>query len=118
MVRMHDISEFIKLFKEEFDRINKREVNYCGSIWSGRFTSTLIQDGDYLFRCMRYVVYNPVRAGLVTQARDYCWSWSESEVKEAVFSGAVPGEKSGERGSVPEGWYLKRVVQIGADIIV
>lgn len=101
--RMNDISEFIKLFKEEFDRIYKRERNYCGSIWSGRFTSTLIQDGEYLARCMRYVVYNPIRAGMVTQAKDYRWSWCESELEDEVFAGAVPGE-----------WCLRRVAQVGA----
>ena len=101
--RMNDISEFIKLFKEEFDRIFKRERKYSGSIWSGRFFSTLIEDGAYLSRCMRYVVYNPIRAGLVTQARDYRWSWSESESEDEVFAGAVPGE-----------WCLRRVAQVGA----
>ena len=43
--RMHDVSEFVKLFKEVFDRIYKRDRKYCGSIWSGRFASTLIEDG-------------------------------------------------------------------------
>jgi len=101
--RMHDISEFIKLFKEEFDRIYKRERKYCGSIWSGRFMSTLIQDGEYLDRCKRYVIYNPVRAGLVSQAKDYFWGWCESCGKVAVSLGPVPDE-----------WCLSKVVQIGA----
>ena len=52
---------------------------------------------------MRYVVYNPIRAGLVTQARDYRWNWSESESEDEVFAGAVPGE-----------WCLRRVAQVGA----
>jgi len=101
--RMHDISEFIKLFKELFDRDFKRGRKYCGSIWSGRFASTLVQDGEYLARCMRYVVYNPVRAGLVTQAKDYRWSWSENDEIRQVFSGPGPGA-----------WWLGRVVQVGA----
>ncbi len=97
--RMHDISEFIKLFKEEFDRIYKREHEYCGSIWSGRFASTLVQDGESLERCMRYVIYNPVRAGIVMQAKDYCWSWREGEEAASNALGD---------------WCLRRVVQIGA----
>jgi REP element-mobilizing transposase RayT len=100
--RMHDISEFMKLFKEVFDRVYKRGIEYCGSIWSGRFTSTLIQDGSYFSRCKRYVVYNPVRAGIVTQAKDYQWSWSEDIDKIEVFAGPVPVD-----------WCLKRVAQIG-----
>ena len=95
--RMHDVSEFVKLFKEEFDRIYKRRRKYCGSIWSGRFASTLIEDGEYLKRCMRYVVYNPVRAGMVSQAKDYLWSWCENELENEVFAGAVPTECEGNR---------------------
>ncbi|MBO5940461.1 MAG: transposase [Kiritimatiellae bacterium] len=100
-VRMHDISEFIKLFKEVFDRIYKREHDYCGSIWSGRFASTLVQDGEHLERCIRYVIYNPIRAGIVMQAKDYCWSWRADEMNDSD-------------DKAPDDWCLKRVVQIGA----
>ena len=122
-VRMHDVSEFVKTFKEEFDRAFKRERPYCGSVWSGRFTSTLVESGVYLARCKRYVVYNPVRAGLVTQAKDYPWCWSEDD--EPSMSGTVPcGDRvegpradsggDGSEGPVPAGWWLRRVAQIGA----
>lgn len=99
--RMHDISEFIKLFKEVFDRIYKREHEYCGSIWSGRFASTLVQDGEHLERCIRYVIYNPIRAGIVVQAKDYCWSWREGEMQDTA-------------SMVSDDRCLRRIVQIGA----
>ena len=99
--RMHDVSEFMKLFKEMFDRVYKRGRAYCGSIWSGRFASTLVQGGEHLARCKRYVVYNPVRAGIVARARDYRWSWSEDDA--ALAAGG--------------GWCLRRVVQIGAGVV-
>ena len=99
--RMHDISEFMKLFKEMFDRVYKRGRAYCGSIWSGRFASTLVQGGEHLARCKRYVVYNPVRAGIVAQAREYRWSWCEEDVAPAA---------GGD-------WCLRRVVQIGAGVV-
>ena len=122
-VRMHDVSGFVKTFKEEFDRAYKRDTPHCGSVWSGRFTSTLVEDGAYLARCKRYVVYNPVRAGLVTQAKDYPWCWCEDDVPSSVGTGpggscaggerGVPGE-DGVAGPVPAGWWLRRVAQIGA----
>ncbi len=108
-VRMHDISEYMKLFKEEFDRFYKSEQKYCGSIWSGRFASTLIEDGEYLARCKRYIIYNPVRAGIVTQAKDYNWSWSEND---SSFSGTGP--QAEDSMASRQGWWLKRVAQIGA----
>ena len=122
-VRMHDVSEFVKTFKEEFDRAYKRDRPYCGSIWSGRFASTLVEDGAYLARCKKYVVYNPVRAGLVTQAKDYPWCWCEDD--EPFFAGTGPdgagaddlredSMEDGPAGAVPAEWWLRRVAQIGA----
>ena len=98
--RMNDISEFMKTFKEVFNIRFKRERGYTGSIWSGRFKSTLIEGGKYRETCCRYVYLNPVRAGLVKRAADYAWCWiAPSEERFA--------------GSVPDGWLMRRVAQIG-----
>ena len=51
--RMNDVSEFIKTFKELFNAWYKREHGYSGSIWDGRFKSTLVEDGRYRAICMR-----------------------------------------------------------------
>ncbi len=107
--RMNDISEMVKTFKEIFDRWFKARFPYCGSIWSGRFFSTMIEDGKYFSMCKRYVVLNPVRAKMVTMAKDYAWSWSEDDAKANVSLGPVPGEA----GSVPDGKLMRRVAQIG-----
>ncbi|WP_114968955.1 REP-associated tyrosine transposase [Rhodoferax ferrireducens] len=61
--------------------VGRRYVRYfndtqqrTGTLWEGRYKSTLIQAERYLLACMVYIDLNPVRAGLVTQARDYPWS--------------------------------------------
>ena len=61
--------------------VGRRYVRYfndtqqrSGTLWEGRYKSTLIQAERYLLACMAYIDLNPVRAGLVTQARDYPWS--------------------------------------------
>lgn len=89
--RMNDISEFMKTFKEMFDREFKRVRRYYGSIWSGRFKSTMIESGEYLSVCKRYVLMNPVRAGLVAQVKDYHWAWSEDvfDAESASFDARV-----------------------------
>ena len=99
--RMNDVSEFIKTFKELFNVWYKREHGYSGSIWDGRFKSTLVEDGRYRAICMRYVYLNPVRAGMVKHAADYSWSWI-----------ATPDGTSA--GSVPDERLMRRVAQIGA----
>jgi len=45
-----------------------------GTLWEGRYRSNLIESERYLLACMVYIDLNPVRAGLVAQARDYPWS--------------------------------------------
>ena len=45
-----------------------------GTLWEGRYRSTLVQTERYLLACMAYMDLNPVRAGLVHDPRDYPWS--------------------------------------------
>lgn len=52
--------------------INRRE-RWTGYLWQGRFASYPM-DGDYFMQASRYVGLNPVRAGLVEEARDWPWS--------------------------------------------
>lgn len=45
-----------------------------GTLWEGRYRSTLIETERYLMACMVYIDLNPVRAGRVTQPD--AWPWS------------------------------------------
>ncbi len=45
-----------------------------GTLWEGRYKSTLIQAERYLLACMVYMDLNPVRAGMVADPADYPWS--------------------------------------------
>ena len=45
-----------------------------GTLWEGRYKSTVIQSERYLLACMVYIDLNPVRAGLCHAAQDYPWS--------------------------------------------
>jgi putative transposase len=59
--------------------INRRE-RWTGYLWQGRFASYPM-DGDYFLQASRYVGLNPVRAGLVTHARDWPWSSVNAHLK-------------------------------------
>ena len=45
-----------------------------GTLWEGRYRSTLIETERYLLACMVYIDLNPVRAGMV--ALTAAWPWS------------------------------------------
>ncbi len=88
--RMNDISEFMKTMKELYAIWYNREYGYSGSIWSGVFKSTMVEGGRYLEYCRRYVMMNPVRAGMVRRISDYRWVWGEGEPENEVSLGCLP----------------------------
>ena len=45
-----------------------------GSLWEGRFKSSLVDSEAYLLTCHRYIEENPVRAHMVAQPAAYPWS--------------------------------------------
>jgi putative transposase len=48
--------------------------NRTGSLWEGRFKSSLVDSERYVLGCYCYIELNPVRAGMVLQPSDYRWS--------------------------------------------
>jgi putative transposase len=61
--------------------VGRRYVRYfndsqrrTGTLWEGRYKSTLIQTERYLLACMAYIDLNPVRAAIAVQTQDYAWS--------------------------------------------
>ena len=52
---------------------NRRHAR-TGTLWEGRYRSTVLQPERYLLTCMAYLDLNPVRAGAVAHAADYPWS--------------------------------------------
>jgi putative transposase len=45
-----------------------------GTLWEGRYKSSLIDSENYLMTCHRYIEMNPVRAGLTDRPEAYPWS--------------------------------------------
>jgi putative transposase len=61
--------------------VGRRYVQYVnhaygrtGTLWDGRYKSSLVQAETYLLLCHRYVELNPVRAGMVEDLALYRWS--------------------------------------------
>jgi putative transposase len=52
---------------------NRRHAR-TGTLWEGRFRSTLIDTERYFLACSRYIELNPVRAGVVDDPAVFQWS--------------------------------------------
>lgn len=74
--RMYDISGFMKTLKQRFSLwYTTHHGNLEGSIWQGRFHSTLVENSaGALSAVSSYIDRNPVRAGIAEDAKDYAWS--------------------------------------------
>ena len=87
-VRMYDLSQFMKTFKEVFGRRFRKRHPHVGTIWAERFKSCLVESGSYLANVAKYIALNPVRANMVKHAEEYAWSAVGLARRGDVFASA------------------------------
>ena len=71
---LHGLPQMMQAVGRRYVRYFNQRQGRSGTLWEGRYKSTLIQAERYLLACMVYIDLNPVRAGLVTEPTDYPWS--------------------------------------------
>ena len=74
VVNSINISKIMHAVNLSFSCKFRKKYNYSGHVWQGRFRSNVIDKDRYIFNCLEYVHNNPVRAGIVSNVRDYLWS--------------------------------------------
>jgi putative transposase len=68
------LSRFVHAWLSDHASKHNRRYDLPGHIWQGRFKAFPVAGDDHFLTVMKYVLQNPVRAGLVANARDYPWS--------------------------------------------
>ncbi len=58
------------IYTQTFNRRHDR----VGHVFQGRYKAILVERENYLLELSRYIVLNPVRAGVVGSAKDWPWS--------------------------------------------
>ena len=72
LAMMGDVSQFMKLLKQRFSVWFNRTHNRYGTLWAERFKSVLVEgQGKILETMAAYIDLNAVRAGLVSDPKDY-----------------------------------------------
>ncbi len=70
--RMCDVSEFMKTLKQRYTQWYNRRNGLSGTLWGSRFKSVLVEGApEALAAVAAYIDLNPVRAGIVTDPKDY-----------------------------------------------
>jgi len=65
------LSRYMKQVNLGYYYYYKRQHDYCGHLWQGRYKSCIIETDIYLLQCGKYIELNPVRAGMVELPEQY-----------------------------------------------
>ena len=67
------VSGFIREVAGEFAHAYNKRKGRLNAVWGDNFHATLVDTGQYLWRCIRYVELNMVRCRAVAHPRE--WEW-------------------------------------------
>jgi putative transposase len=82
-----NLSKGMRQLNGVFTQVSNRRHGKVGHVFQGRYKAILIEKDAYWLEVSRYVVLNPVRAGMVKEAGR--WKWSSYNATVGVES--VPG---------------------------
>lgn len=74
--QMWNLAAFMKVLKQRFSQWynGSRPSRRTGTLWEDRYRSVLVENGQALRTMAAYIDLNPVRAGLVSDPKEYRWS--------------------------------------------
>jgi putative transposase len=74
------LGQLMKALAARATRYRNRLEARSGTLWESRYKSSVVQTDTYLIACSRYIELNPVRARMVADPSEYCWSSFNSRV--------------------------------------
>lgn len=81
-----DFSRNIDVTKiEDYEESESKKSKNEKDIWQRRYWEHTITDENDLYSCIDYIHYNPVKHGLVKQAREWKYSTFEKYVKQGLY---------------------------------
>ena len=70
----HGIPQMMQALGRRYVYYINKTYKRTGTLWEGRYKSSLVDSDHYLLTCMRYIELNPVRACMVEHPGEYKWS--------------------------------------------
>lgn len=68
------VSQLMQSIGRKYVRYINSQYCRTGTLWEGRYKSSLVDSENYLLTCMQYIELNPVRASMVAVPEEYKWS--------------------------------------------
>ncbi len=95
-------SLLMKHLGQRYVQYVNRVYRRSGTLWEGRFKSSLVQRQGYLLKCQRYIELNPVRASMVPHPCDYPWSSYRANADLRASALVTPHDGYIALGETPE----------------
>ncbi|MGB1128860.1 MAG: REP-associated tyrosine transposase [Haloferula sp.] len=73
------MSEMVRSWKSYTARLINQNLGQSGQVWARNYHDRLIRDTEHLERARRYILMNPVKAGLSKTPEDWQWSSARSD---------------------------------------
>jgi putative transposase len=86
-------SRMMQRLGQRYVKAVNRAYGRTGTLWEGRFRSTMATDEAYVLACYRYIELNPVRARMVAGPTAYPWSSHRMNATGAPAGILVPHER-------------------------
>jgi len=80
-----NLSKFMRQLNGVYTQRYNHHYKRSGHLFQGRYKAILVQRALYLTELSRYIVLNPVRAGMVRAAKD--WRWSSYRATAGLSAG-------------------------------
>lgn len=147
IARRADLSVFMKLLKQRFSIWYNRHNERTGTLWEERFRSVLVESTPHALTAVAaYIDLNPVRAKLVADPKEWCWSgygeavagsraarngllemicpgqdgsWKDagSQYRMLLYQSAIPQEGTGGRlGGILSAEAISEVIESGGAV--
>jgi putative transposase len=72
-LRRGGISRMMQALEGDFAGSFNRRKHRRGAFWEDRYHGTMVEDGEHLWNCIKYVDLNMVRAGVVSHPSEWQW---------------------------------------------
>ena len=93
MIRTHDnpLGELMRHLKGRTARAINKTLGNSGQFWAREYFDRYIRDSDHFMACLKYIIENPIKAGLTKEPLEWPGTWIAPDVRQKLH---LPAENN------------------------
>ena len=81
-----NLSSVMQKINSRYSVFYNNKYKRVGPLWQGRFKSWYVYDESYLKTLVRYIEFNPIKAGITRHIGEYKWAMSSKNVEFSMLN--------------------------------